>query len=192
MMEKPCKVDHKKFEELLHQRAMELFEVEDATVFELFGKIQRVAQLCEILDYAQGDEITLSGPRWRIMLRLMIDEKIGVTEGVTPTMLSHSQRVSKNTISALLRGLEEQELIKRNLDPDDLRVFRIQLTDKGRDLIRKSAPDRIESLNRMFSTLTQDEKKQLLDLLEKLHQSLISQVRSSQCIDELHPPLKEQ
>jgi DNA-binding MarR family transcriptional regulator len=182
MMEKPCKMDHKKFDEQLRQKTMELFEIDDTTVFELFGKIQRVAQLCEILDYTQGDEITLSGPRWRIMLRLLMDEKFGNTEGVTPTMLSHSQRVSKNTISALLRGLEEQELIKRDLDANDLRVFHIQLTDKGRELIHKSMPDRIESLTRMFSCLPQSEKRQLLDLLEKLHQSLISQVHSSQCI----------
>lgn len=180
-MEKPCKVDHKKFDEQLRQKLMVVFGLEESTAFELFGKIQRVAQLCEILDYTQGDEIELSGPRWRIMLRLLMDEQFGNTEGLTPTMLSHSQRVSKNTISALLRGLEEQELIKRDLDTNDLRVFRIQLTERGRDLIHKSAPDRIESLNRMFSSLTKDEKTRLLDLLEKLHQSLMTQVRSSQC-----------
>ncbi len=179
-MDKPCKPDHKAMHEQIRQKMMALFELEDTSMFELFGKIQRVAQMCEVLDYTQSGDVELSGPRWRLMLRLLIEEQLGNNEGVTPTILSHSQRVSKNTISSLLRSLEEQNLISRNLDPNDLRVFRIQLTDNGRDLIHASAPDRVAALNRMFSGLNPEEQAQLIALLDKLHQSLIDQVHSQQ------------
>lgn len=174
-MKESCKSDHTNVHENIRQQMMELFKLEDSRMFELFGKIQRNAQLCETLDYTQTDDIELSGSRWRLMLRLLIEEHLGTTEGITPTELSHSQNVSKNTISALLRGLEVQNLIQRNLDPSDLRVFRIQLTDKGRDLIRKAAPSRVVAINRMFSGLSKEEQLQLLTLLNKLHASLITQ-----------------
>ncbi len=174
-MEESCKSEHTKVHENIRQQMMELFKQEDSRMFELFGKIQRNAQLCEMLDYTQTDDIELSGSRWRLMLRLLIEEHLGNTDGITPTELSHSQRVSKNTISALLRGLEVHNLIQRNLDPKDLRVFRIQLTDKGRELIRKAAPSRVDAINRMFSSLNKDEQLQLLTLLNKLHTSLVAQ-----------------
>ncbi len=97
---------------------------------------------------------------------------MGKPEGITPTELSHFQRVSKNTISALLRGLEEQGLIQRNLDSEDLRVFRIQLTDAGRALVLNTAPNRIAGLNKLLSGLNPEEREQLILLLEKLRLEL--------------------
>ncbi len=112
------------------------------------------------------------------MLRLLFEEQMGSPEGITPTVLSHSQRVSKNTISALLRGLEEQGLIQRNLDPKDLRVFRIQLTPTGRNLIMATAPGWVNDLNQMVSGLTPQEREQLFTLVNKLQHSLMSRVRA--------------
>ena len=154
--------------------------MDDTMLLDLLIKLQRAAQMCDMLDTTVTDGIELSGPRWRLMSRLYIEEKLGSLEGITPTVLSLSQRVSKNTISALLRGLEEQDLIHRNLDPVDRRVFRIQLTENGRSLILKSAPGRVARLNTIFSGLNQAEKGHLLALLDKLHASLLNQVHSRQ------------
>ena len=179
-MNTPCNSDHHKRHEEIRQKLMALFAMDDTLVLDLLIKIQRSAQLCDMLDYTNTDGIELSGPRWRLMSRLYIEEQLGNDQGVTPTVLSLSQRVSKNTISSLLRSLEDQLLIQRNLDPVDRRVFRIQLTETGRSLIQKSAPDRVAALNTMFSGLNKDEKENLLALLDKLHQSLIDQVHARQ------------
>jgi DNA-binding MarR family transcriptional regulator len=108
------------------------------------------------------------------MMRLLVEEEMGNPEGVTPTVLSHFQRVSKNTVSALLRGLEEQGLIQRDLDPADLRVFRIQLTNAGRELVLKTTPRRIEWINELLGGLEPEERVQLAALLEKLSRTLRS------------------
>jgi len=179
-MNSHCVSDHQKVHEEIRLKLMELFAMDDTLLLDLLIKIQRSAQLCDMLDYTITDGIELSGPRWRLMSRLYIDEQLDNKDGTTPTVLSLSQRVSKNTISSLLRSLEEQELIQRNLDPVDRRVFRIQLTDKGRSLILKSAPYRVAALNTMFSGLSKNEKENLLALLDKLHQSLINQVHARQ------------
>ena len=138
----------------VHKQVKQLFDIDDTSGIELFATIQRVGQLGEMIDCLPVDGVDLSGPRFRLMLRLLIDEQMGSVEGLTPTSLSHTQRVSRNTISALLRGLEDQGLIQRALDPKDLRTFRIQLTPQGREMILKTAPNRIRGLNHMLSALT--------------------------------------
>ena len=80
--------------------------------------------------------------------------------------------MSKNTISAHLRALEELRLIERQLDPNDLRAFRIRLTTDSRSLIRSSTPLHLEFLNDLIAQLTLEECEMLQGLLAKLVESL--------------------
>ena len=116
----------------------------------------------------------LSGPRWILLFRLLAEERCGCGEGISPTHLSQRQNVSKNTISVLLRGLEEQGLIERTVVPDDRRAFQIRLTAAGRTLVETTAPAHIAFLNEMTAGLTAEENAQLIELLEKLYRSLSS------------------
>jgi DNA-binding MarR family transcriptional regulator len=162
--------------ERLHVQLKDFFDVEDARGLELIALIHSLSNLTETVEMQQAqqnDGEELSGARWRLLMRLFTSEQLGYTEGLTPTMLSQFNRVSKNTISALLRGLEDQGLIRRTLDAQDYRIFRIQLTDAGREMIKKSSPQRIHAINQIFSDLDSKEMDQLLALLEKLEYSLI-------------------
>lgn len=159
----------------IREQLRELFNLENTQDIELFIILQRVAHLSRMLDSQLDGDIALSGPRWRLLIRLFAEERMGNMAGVTPTELSQSQRVSKNTISALLRGLETQGLIQRSLDPNDLRTFRIHLTESGREYLRCMAPGRLQTVNHMLSGLDDQEKEQLIALLEKLRHSLAAQ-----------------
>ena len=119
-------------------------------------------------------ESGLSGSRWVLLLRLLAEERCGCEEGISPTHLSQRQNVSKNTISVLLRGLEEQGLIERSLVPDDRRAYHIHLTDAGRALMETTAPEHISFLNGVAAGLTAQESAQLIGLLQKLYRSLSS------------------
>jgi DNA-binding MarR family transcriptional regulator len=173
-MDPKCEHDHDQRRRRLLAMARDLFQIEDTSGIELIGLLHRTAHISELLDAQLSDELALSGPRWRLLLRLFGEEQMGNREGVTPTVLSQHQRVSKNTISALLRGLEEQGLIQRNLDSSDLRVFRIQLTDAGRELIKTTAPKRMEGLNQLLAGFSKEETRQLIALLEKLQANLMA------------------
>lgn len=150
------------------------FNIIDGSGLELLMTLHRVSTLSNTFDSQGQEQEGLSGPRWWLLLRLFFEEEIGNPVGLTPSFLSHSQRVSRNTISALLRGLEEQGLILRIMDPSDLRIFRIQLTSAGREMILRSAPGRIESLNRLYSVLSNDERESLQRILNKLNQTLMN------------------
>ena len=114
----------------------------------------------------------LSGPRMGILIRLLVAEQSGNTNGINPTALSHFQNVKKNTISSLLRGLEESGYVERNLDKNDKRVFLIRITDKGRKMMETIGPQRLAIMNDLSSDLTDEEKTQLIFLLEKLFLSM--------------------
>ena len=114
----------------------------------------------------------LSGPRMGILLRLMAMEESGQTQGMNPTEISHFQNVKKNTISSLIRGLEESGLVERALDPNDKRAFKIRISQKGKDLVKSSGPKRLKLMNDLSSGLTTDEKILLIQLLEKLRKSI--------------------
>ena len=165
--------------EHMRRHIHEIFKVDDTHGIEVFVLIQMIAHLSETLDCQNDSDTELSGPRWRLMLRLLIEETRGNCPGITPTELSQTQSVSKNTVSALLRGLEAQGLIKREVDANDYRVFRIRLTDQGRDLILTSGPVRIAALNDLTGGLSLEECDQLTALLDKLAQPLVHQMFKS-------------
>ncbi len=125
-----------------------------------------------VLADAMRDE-NLSGPRFRLLLRLYMEERQGQAD-VSPTYLSKTQNVSKNTISSLLRALEDQGLIQRSLDPNDRRQFNIRLSPGGRELVKAATPEHVGFLNQLIADLSSEEQSQLADLLVKLHQSVLS------------------
>jgi DNA-binding MarR family transcriptional regulator len=155
------------FRELLaEQGILELHGVE------LVRLIHRIANTYESITSERMSVDNLSEPRWHLLIRLWIMERLGAP-CVRPTQLSKSQQVSKNTISAHLRALEEQGLIERELDPDDRRQFRIRLSDAGRTLVQAATPGHVRFLNSLTADLTPAEIDQLLALLHRLHSSLV-------------------
>lgn len=152
--------------------ARELVGEESLTGLELFRLVKMVAHRFEAMVETGLQDSDLTGPRLFLLIRLLAAEKLGGESGISPTELSHHQRVSKNTISALLRGLEEQGYIERRIDPEDKRAFRISLTDTGREVVQRHAKVHLAEMNRIADGLTPEERAQLLSLLRKLLQTL--------------------
>ncbi len=139
-------------------------------------ELLRLVKMCNgAYDTILGEQMrqeSVSSPQWRLLVRLLVAEQ-GADKSLTPTELARSQRLSKNTVSAHLRSLEERGLIEREIDPDDLRAFRIQLSEEGRRIVRHSLPTHIGFLNHLTGDLASADIEQLEILLEKLHRSLL-------------------
>jgi DNA-binding MarR family transcriptional regulator len=153
----------------------ELAGLEETSGPEIVTLIHLVDHACEQVIPHRDHPDVISGPRLGLLMRMYAEELGGNLDGITPTQFSHFQSVSKNTISALLRGLEEQGFVQRTLDPHDLRLFRIQLTPAGRELVQKNIPERVRLLNQLVSGLSPAERASLVALLEKLYASIIAQ-----------------
>jgi DNA-binding MarR family transcriptional regulator len=161
-------------------RAIAGLGVEEVYGVELLRLVKLTAGAYDVVMSERMRDEDLSAPRWRMLLRLWVEEQAG-NESLSPTQLSLAQKVSKNTISSHLRSLEEQELIERELDADDLRQFRIRLTERGRDLVRRSTPGHMTFLNELAADLSPYEVETLQFLLQKLHGSLLRHAQVDMC-----------
>lgn len=150
--------------------------VEDLHGFALMRALMASAHLLEVVTDHELQAVGLSMPRMRLLMRLFGEEQRGNKEGISPSVLSHYQHISKNTVSSLLGSLEDQGLIERALCDEDKRSFKIRLTRAGRDLVRSALPKHNSALTETFAALTADEQKTLLKILRKLRESLQGQI----------------
>lgn len=111
----------------------------------------------------------LSYAKMRLLMGLLFAEEIGDRpDGLNPSEISDRQGTSRNTISALIRDLEEEGLVERSLDPEDRRRFNIRLTESGRELVHAHVSNHLRTVAGCFETLDEEEQAMLVSLLSKL------------------------
>ncbi len=76
---------------------------------------------------------------------------------------------TSGNMTVVIRNLEKEGLIKRQVNVEDRRVFVIGLTDEGRNLIKEVFEAHLAVLEGFFSNLDQDEKQLLQKMLKKLN-----------------------
>lgn len=76
--------------------------------------------------------------------------------------------VTKSAATQLLDPLAHKGLVSRNNDPLDRRVVRLQLTNKGKAVLKKLAKNKFAGLRAALENLTDAELKQLLKLNKKM------------------------
>lgn len=86
--------------------------------------------------------------------------------------LAATEQVRLPTMSALVRGLEHDRLVRRNPDPDDRRAVRLRATAKGERLLQRGRQRRIEQLVGLLRPLTREELRTLADAAEILERTL--------------------
>lgn len=135
----------------------------------LIDEFNAVNKRIHHIGQASVDTAGLSLAQYRILMHLLFAEQIGGKECLNPSEISDRQGTSRNTVSALIRNLEEDGLIERSLDPHDRRKFNIQLTENGRSLVTDNARQHFQTIGQCFSTLTPDEQDTLSILLTKIN-----------------------
>ena len=77
-------------------------------------------------------------------------------------------RINPSSVSELISKLESEGYVVRTVDPDDKRATLITLTEVGRARAYELEDERNERFEKFFEPLTEEEKEQLLALMEKL------------------------
>jgi DNA-binding MarR family transcriptional regulator len=98
----------------------------------------------------------------------------------TPAGLAERTGVTRATISGLLDGLEKDGLIERRPDPDDRRLIRVHLTVAGHRFLDRIRPGYCRWLSSIVEPLNEEERLQLITLLEKIRTRLSELTRSGE------------
>ena len=88
--------------------------------------------------------------------------------GAKQKTLREELEISPAAVSELVSKLENDGYAERKVDPDDKRATLITLTELGAARAAELADEKNERFSKAFTALTDEEKNQLLKLLEKL------------------------
>jgi DNA-binding MarR family transcriptional regulator len=81
--------------------------------------------------------------------------------------ISKRLHVTPPTVTQLIKGLEANGLVERNIDPVDRRAVGIKLTEKGHKITGLAINDFLASINGLIEYLGEEQSEQLAELLVK-------------------------
>ena len=96
----------------------------------------------------------------------------------TPGELAAAEQVRPPTITSLVRGLEEDGLVRRAAHPDDGRAVRVRATARGERLMRRARARRVENVAALLEPLTERELRTLDEAADILERSLSGRGRA--------------
>lgn len=156
--------------EQLRAFAESLHAAGDPRAMRLMDQLRQVAHQMYRLGETSLNEAGLSSAQYRVLMSLLFDEWLGNVGGMNPSEISAQQGTGRNTVSALIRNLEDDGLIERRLDESDRRRFNIGLTETGRQRVRQQATRYFQFAGGIFHGFTAEEMETLSTLLQKLTQ----------------------
>jgi DNA-binding MarR family transcriptional regulator len=93
---------------------------------------------------------------------------LGLSPGISQQELARRLRMHASRLVAVIDGLEERGLVMRETNREDRRVYCLQLSDAGREALRKIAQAAREHEETMCAGLDETERAQLRTMLEKI------------------------
>lgn len=127
-------------------------------------------KLASISEDAIGGAETLFRNRFGLDVRtLRVLRLIDDRPGTTFTELAARTKFERSATSRILAQLIREGLVKRRIDADDARHFRLQATAKGKALRARADPltDELEAL--MLAPLEAEERRRFVETLDKLN-----------------------
>ena len=87
---------------------------------------------------------------------------------VSMSQISEYFSTTMPTATSLIDKLIVAKLVIRKHDSKDRRIINISLTTQGEKVLKEAAKNRTNSMNKMLTYLTDDEKEQLLKIFKKI------------------------
>ncbi len=89
-------------------------------------------------------------------------------DGSSQEKISDILKIDKTTTAKAIKKLEDNGYVKRVVDSDDKRAYKVFLTQKAQDIIPKIYEIMTEWENSVISDITEEEYRKLERLLEKM------------------------
>lgn len=132
-------------------------------VIRQFMDIAMHRALHERLHFAKS--LGLSMPQFSILAQLHFRGACGMSE------VSERFEITPAAASQLVEKLVQSGLIRREEDPNDRRAKFLDLTDKGKDLLRRNMEERYRWVNQLVEKLTPEERAKVAEALDIMTQA---------------------
>jgi DNA-binding MarR family transcriptional regulator len=143
----------------------------DPTSIALFGLLMEIRTRLMQAAERNLDAAGLSWAKLRLLMHLGKQEHV-TGSGLLPSELSRMQNISRNTVSALINGLEAEGLVTREPHSSDRRKLVIRLTPQGRAVLKSELGKHLRFVSQCFGVLDRPQRDMLFDLLASLNACL--------------------
>ena len=99
--------------------------------------------------------------------------------GVPHKEIVKALQVTRATVSGLMACLERDGLVKSSVDRDDRRNLIAKLTSRGQAVFEKAIHSNVALLCTAIATLSADELKTLVSLLQRIRQNFVTVANNS-------------
>lgn len=143
---------------------MELLSISEA----ISDYIRQIGKIIHKKGHEIAKEYGLTYDQYHLLIYLKKSEN-------PPTINDIASRLERaqNTVSEKISRLEDKGLVRRIGDVNDRRITRVEITDKGLDLVKTIKRERSNKvIYSALKNMEEDEVKDLLKNLEKLHHYL--------------------
>jgi DNA-binding MarR family transcriptional regulator len=137
----------------------------DTSPVAVVARIGRAGALLDRGLNANFARFGLTRTDWDVLASL---RRVGAPYRRSPTELYRALMRTSGGMTHLVDRLEREGLVERVADPDDRRGLLVELTRRGRALVRRVGPSHLETERRLLAALTPAEQGELARLLRKL------------------------
>ena len=162
--EKTALVEASTMESILTQWRRERPDL-DPTPMAVCGQIWRTGDILRQAVVANWSNYGLDLAGSDVILTL---RRQGRGATLSPSDLAKDMMLSTSAMTNRLDRLENRGLIKREMDPNDRRGLRIILTEEGFALADEMVVTHLATEEKMLSVLTEEERKQIRQILSKI------------------------
>jgi DNA-binding MarR family transcriptional regulator len=82
--------------------------------------------------------------------------------------------ISTAAATGIVDRMVKKGYLRRKFDVDDRRIIRVELTSKGEEMIAKISSQRRKMFTKVFSRVSQEDRKNYLRILNKVRDILVS------------------
>lgn len=140
----------------------------DITSVLLYLEIQKAYKKMKLNHDVFLQKFDLSESKFTIMMLLSYEKDMSLS----PSNLSEKIGSKKSTITGVLKGLEKNGLVKREVLSHDKRTNYVQLTDFGFRKLKEFLPYNYEVVSKVFEVFSEQEKEEFYRLANKLKNNL--------------------
>ena len=120
---------------------------------------------------ARGKELSqygITGEQSKVLFSIH-----AIGERVTPAEICRWQLRESQTVSAIINRMTEKDLIRKDKDLNRKNLVIVKMTGKGHEAYHNSS--KRESIHRIFSCLTEEERHALMSCLRKIRDSALKE-----------------
>ena len=124
----------------------------------------RIKLLSQLLTRAFSERLEpfgLTPFHWLVLCCLWIED------GLPTSSIGDKLQQVGGTLTGVLDRMEERQLIRRERDPRDRRIWRIWLTDAGRELEGVLPPIAIELREQIMAGISEEDREKMSDLIDR-------------------------